>query len=152
MHISFAVGYHTGATRWAPRMTLHHSNFKVLVVDDCPDILDLYSFGLEASGFQVFSAADGEHALEMLHKVRPDAALIDLGLPGCDGFEVAAELRKCEDIKDTVLIAHSGFSQVGETRAMEVGFDCFVSKPSDPDTIAALIRDRLLHRGESVSQ
>jgi signal transduction histidine kinase/ActR/RegA family two-component response regulator len=114
---------------------------RIVIVEDNKDIRDLLGLKLRRLGHMVEAASDGEEGLRLLLSQQPDLALVDLGLPGIDGYEVARETRqKLGD--DIVLVAVSGFGQPEDKRrAIESGFDEHITKPADVREI-----ENILHR------
>jgi signal transduction histidine kinase/DNA-binding response OmpR family regulator len=105
---------------------------KVLVVDDNLDAADTLASLLERDGHQVRQAHDGLKALEMAGAFRPDAVVLDLGLPGLDGYEVAKRIRAARDGFDPVLVAVSGYGRDEDRRrTRQAGFDHHLVKPAD---------------------
>ncbi|HXH83712.1 MAG TPA: response regulator [Candidatus Tectomicrobia bacterium] len=112
---------------------------RVLLVEDDADAREILGLALARSGYTVDQAADGSHALTLAAASAPDAAVVDLGLPDMDGFEVARRLRTLHD--HTMLIALTGFSRFeDQIRAGQAGFQMYLVKPFDPDRLARLIR------------
>ena len=105
---------------------------RVLVVDDHTDARVGLALWLERRGFSTESAADGPGALTAVEKTRPDVVLLDLDLPGMDGFEVARRLRARPDFEKVRLVATSGFGD-SETlgKVSRAGFECHLVKPID---------------------
>jgi two-component system CheB/CheR fusion protein len=103
---------------------------RVLVVDDHPDIVGTYAFMLRGAGFEVATAANGQEALKLVHEFRPRVALLDIGLPDLDGYEVARRLRAEDSLQAMSLIAITAYG-TDEHRSMAkaVGFDHFLVKP-----------------------
>lgn len=114
---------------------------RIVIVEDNKDIRDLLGLKLRRLGHVVEAAGDGEEGLRLLLSAQPDLALVDLGLPGIDGYEVAKETR--EKLGDgIVLVAVSGFGQPEDKRrAIESGFDEHITKPADVREI-----ENILHR------
>lgn len=112
----------------------------IVIVEDNDDVRDLLGLKLRRLGHNVASASDGVAGLETVLEQQPDLALVDLGLPGIDGFEVAKEIRqKLGD--DVVLIAVSGFGQPDDKRrALEAGFDEHITKPADVHDIENVLK------------
>lgn len=105
---------------------------RVLVVDDSPDTVAGLADLLREWGHSVETAGDGLSAVEVASTFRPDVVLLDIGLPGMDGFEVARRLRADSGFSDTVLIAVTGYGQeTDRKRALEAGFDHHLLKPLD---------------------
>jgi signal transduction histidine kinase len=112
----------------------------VLVVDDNPDAADLLADSLRALGHDVRVAADGPSALELVRSFRPDVALLDLGLPVMDGFELARRLKEDPSLHSVALIAVTGYGQeIDRRRSRAAGFDAHLVKPVDVDALNALI-------------
>jgi CheY-like chemotaxis protein len=113
---------------------------KILVVDDNHDTARSLSLLLQSNGHSVEVAHDGYAALETARSFEPDVILLDLGLPGIDGFKVAEQLRSEDRFQNTRLIALSGYGQAQDRqRSKEVGFDQHLVKPVDFASLAAAI-------------
>lgn len=113
----------------------------ILVVEDQPDAREMLTLLLQAHGDQVFGAADGPTALEILERERPDAALIDIGLPTMSGYDLARKVRENSALASVCLIALTGYGTQGDVRqAREAGFDHHLTKPADPDDIQRLLK------------
>jgi len=111
---------------------------RILVVDDNADAADAISMLLGSSGHEVHTAYGALEAIEKAADVRPEVILLDIGLPGMDGYELARELRRIR--KDTLLIALTGYGQDKDRRkAREAGFDHHLTKPVDLDGLNALL-------------
>jgi CheY-like chemotaxis protein len=121
--------------------------FSVLVVDDNRDVAESTATLLEIAGHEVHIAFDGATAINTAAKVRPHLALIDIGLPGMDGYEVVRRMRRDPVHNDTWICALSGYdSQYDRDRSASAGFDHHFVKPLDParlsETLAALAAAR----------
>lgn len=115
-------------------------DYRVLVVDDNLDGATTLSMLLELSGFHAAAAHDGPSALQAVQSFRPDAVVLDIGLPGLDGFQVARRLRDSPDLANLVLIALTGYGQDADReRSRQAGFDHYFVKPTDPDTLCQLL-------------
>lgn len=115
----------------------------VLVVDDSADAAESLALVLEIEGFQALIAHDGRSALDRIEQERPDAVLLDLGLPDLDGVEVGRRIRARRDGAGILLIAisgHGGQDDIAATRA--AGFDAHLVKPVDPGRIMELLTER----------
>jgi CheY-like chemotaxis protein/two-component sensor histidine kinase len=113
---------------------------KILVVDDNVDSAESMAMVLELDGHVIQIAHDGEAALAAAKSFIPDIVLLDIGLPGLDGYEVAARLRRSPDTQGTVLVAFTGYGQPEDRRrTAEVGFAHHLVKPVDLDALAKLI-------------
>jgi CheY-like chemotaxis protein len=112
----------------------------VLVVDDNDDAREMLREILRAAGHTVYEAADGPSALEVARARHFDVALVDIGLPGLDGYEVARRLRASAE--GTLLVALTGYGQRADReRATAAGFDHHIVKPVDPDALLAMLSD-----------
>jgi CheY-like chemotaxis protein len=113
---------------------------KVLVVDDNADAVEMLALMIEIAGHRAFRAHNGREALERADDVRPDLVLLDIGLPGMDGYAVARELRRRQGGASALLAAVTGWgAEQDKQRARDAGFDLHLTKPVDPDTIVKLL-------------
>jgi two-component system cell cycle response regulator DivK len=121
----------------------------ICLVEDHQDTRQMYQEFLSVS-FEVMPAADGVRALELMRTSPPDLLITDLSLPGIDGFELIALVRKDPALRHTPIICLSGYGGHGhEQRALEAGCDRILQKPYMPDALAAValevlrsVRDR----------
>ena len=106
---------------------------EVLIVDDDPDVRSLLVFTLSDAGFEVREARDGAHALDALREHAPDCMLLDLMMPGIDGFGVLETMR-AEDLARTtrVVILTCKSEEASLVRGWELGADEYLTKPTDP--------------------
>jgi two-component system, OmpR family, KDP operon response regulator KdpE len=111
---------------------------RVLVVDDEPQILRGMGTNLRARGYEVDTAADGEEALDLAARQRPDVVILDLGLPGIDGIEVIRGLRAWSSIPIVVLSARD--QERDKVLALDAGADDYVTKPFGMDELLARLR------------
>jgi two-component system CheB/CheR fusion protein len=117
----------------------------VLVVDDNRDSAEVLSQLLTITGHQVQTDYSGATALESAAAFHPDVVLLDIGLPGLDGYEVAKRLRQKPEFKQTLLIAVSGYCQEQDRkRSREAGFDHHLAKPIDHETLSTLLTEKRL--------
>jgi CheY-like chemotaxis protein len=115
---------------------------RVLVVDDHPDIAQTIAAYLELTGYQVMAASDGPQALDCLSRFTPDVVLLDIGLPGMDGYEVARRLRLIPQLEQALLIALTGYGQLSDRlKAQEAGFNAHIVKPADPQEVEQMIAE-----------
>lgn len=123
----------------AEAITSDHA-LKVLVVDDNKDAADTVSMLLQALGHDVRLAHDGKVALKTALDYRPDVILLDIGLPGADGFQVATWIRQEPALKDVLLIALTGYGRESDRqRSRDVGFNYHLVKPIDFSKIESLL-------------
>jgi DNA-binding response OmpR family regulator len=115
---------------------------KVFVVDDNRDAADTLGMFLTLEGYDVRVAYDGDDAIEKAHDFQPEVALLDIGLPGKDGYEIARTIRS-EREDDVMLIAVTGYaSEADVARAREAGFDYHFSKPPNLPALLKRIEKR----------
>jgi len=120
---------------------------RVLVVDDNRDAADTLALVLEAFGYEVRTAYDSVAALEALRDFAPDAAILDIGLPGMDGYALAGKFAEAPGNARPRLVALTGYgTQQDRDRALRAGFDEHLVKPVDPEHLVAAL-DRALARG-----
>jgi PAS domain S-box-containing protein len=111
----------------------------VLVVDDNADSAETMATLLQIWGHDVRIAGDGPAALALATDQRPDVVLLDIGLPGMTGYEVAERLRQLPDMADAVLVAMTGYGQEDDRqKSREAGFTLHLVKPIQPDTLHSL--------------
>ena len=110
----------------------------VLVVDDEPKIVQIAREYLERAGFAVVSAADGNAALAAARASRPDLVVLDLGLPGMDGLDVARSLRRDTTVPIVMLTGRG--DEADKIVGLEIGADDYVTKPFSPKELVARIR------------
>lgn len=111
---------------------------KILVVDDEAKIVKLVRSYLEQSGFAVVEAHDGQTALIQTRREKPDLVVLDLGLPGIDGFEVARILRRERNIPIIMLTAR--VEDTDKIVGLELGADDYITKPFNPREVVARVR------------
>ena len=115
---------------------------RILVVEDNPDVAEMIGTALRLDGHDVRVARSAEGALGALAEFTPDVALLDIGLPGLDGYELARRLRSDERTQAVYLVAITGWGQEADRkRARDVGFDAHLTKPVDFAEIGRLISD-----------
>jgi CheY-like chemotaxis protein/nitrogen-specific signal transduction histidine kinase len=115
-------------------------SLRVLLVDDVADTRIVFSRLLEILGHQVRTAGDGPSALEAALEFGPDVVLLDLGLPGMNGYEVAKRMRQQPALQNAVLAAVTGYGQqLDRQRSQQMGFDHHLVKPIDVDVLQQLL-------------
>jgi len=119
----------------------------VVVVEDNADSREMLCVLLEMSGFTCRSAENGSAALRLIDEVRPDVAILDVGLPEMDGFELAQRIRRVHPPGQMCLIALTGYGQPADRAlAHEAGFDAHLVKPVQPEPLLALVKSFRLPR------
>jgi CheY-like chemotaxis protein len=113
---------------------------RVLIVDDNVDAAEMLAAMLALDGHEVRVADSGPHALELLHDFHPDIALLDIGLPTMNGYELANHLRKQPALRSLCLIAVTGWGREKDRRqSLEAGFDYHLTKPVESRELRALV-------------
>ena len=124
----------------ATRVTRPAAARLILVIDDNADAAATLGMLLELSNNEVLTAHSGEAGIDIARQRRPAAIVIDIGLPGIDGYEVARTIRRESWGQATLLIALTGWGQIADKeRALAAGFDHHLTKPADPDALQELI-------------
>jgi CheY-like chemotaxis protein len=119
---------------------------RVVIVEDNEDARRMLRHLLERAGHEVHEAADGPAGLDRTLSLRPDAAVVDIGLPGLDGYELARRVRAAGD-REILLVAVTGYGQPGDRqRSSEAGFDAHLTKPVDPRALDTLLANLPLDR------
>jgi CheY-like chemotaxis protein len=116
----------------------------ILVVDDYQDAREMYAEYLQFSGFRVAEARNGNEALEQAFALKPDLILMDLSLPGMDGWEATRQLKADERTQNIPVVALTGHALAGASDgAKRAGCDSFVTKPCLPDDLVVEVRRML---------
>jgi two-component system alkaline phosphatase synthesis response regulator PhoP len=111
---------------------------RILVVDDEQNIRDLAALYLEKDGFTVDEASNGKEALARFHQVQPALVILDVMMPGIDGFEVCREIRREHDVPILMLTARS--DDVDKIVGLELGADDYMTKPFNPREMVARVK------------
>ena len=124
----------------APKKAPKRRRHRIVVIEDNEDARRTLAAALAMDGHQVHEAGDGITGIATLSRVNPDVAVVDIGLPGVDGYKVAETLRGAPEHDAMVLIALTGYGQPDSLRrAREAGFDEYVTKPIAPDRLVRLM-------------
>jgi len=120
------------------------SKKRILLVDDEKDLTYAVSLQLEANNFEVLLANDGQEALEIARRKKPDLIILDLMLPKIDGFKVCRMLKFDEKYKNIPIILFTARAQEADKKlGKEVGADCYITKPFDSKELLAKINELL---------
>jgi CheY-like chemotaxis protein len=116
----------------------------ILVVDDYQDAREMYAEYLQFSGFRVAEARNGNEAVDQAFALKPDLILMDLSLPGMDGWEATRRLKADESTRHIPIVALTGHALAGASDgAKKAGCDSFVTKPCLPDDLVVEVRRML---------
>lgn len=117
---------------------------KILVIEDNPNNVYLISFILEKHGFEFTVAITGEEGVEKAIEVQPDLILMDIKLPGIDGFEATRRIRESGKLPGVPIIALTSYAMAGDReKALSMGCTGYIEKPIDPDRIISQIKEYL---------
>ncbi len=116
---------------------------KILVVDDDLDTQEFVKTLLEYEGYDVETAANGQEALTAASTTKPDLIILDVRLPGMDGYEVCRRLKSQPDSRDIPIIIYSASFNHVEEKAREAGADDFIIKPFAIDAFLIKVRENL---------
>ena len=129
---------------------------KILIADDEPDILEIIQFNLQAEGYEVATAKNGDEAIEMAKKHQPDLIILDIMMPGKNGIEVCKILRTQPNFKHTLIIFLSALSDENtEISGLETGADDYLTKPIRPKILVSKVHSlfrRLVKEDASITQ
>ncbi|MFD3000266.1 response regulator transcription factor [Pontibacter toksunensis] len=130
------------------------TNYKILVVDDDPDIVEMLQYNLTREGYDVTEAENGKKAIAVAQAVKPDVILMDVMMPVMDGISACRQLREMEDFRNThIIFLTARAEEFSEVAAFEAGADDFITKPIKPrallSRLAAFTRRDSLHEEEN---
>ena len=123
---------------------------KILVVDDEKPISDIIKFNLKKEGYDVYTAYDGEEALQKVEEVNPDLILLDLMLPKIDGLEVAREVRKTHNMPIIMVTAKD--AEIDKVLGLEMGADDYVTKPFSNWELVARVKANLRRQSATMAE
>jgi two-component system cell cycle response regulator DivK len=108
---------------------------KILIIEDNEQNMYMLSYLLESNNYEVIQSSSGPDGISLAEKNKPDAILLDIQLPGMDGYAVARELRKNKELSLTPIIAVTSYAMTGDKeKAFEAGATGYIEKPIDPYT------------------
>jgi two-component system alkaline phosphatase synthesis response regulator PhoP len=126
------------------------SKDKILVIDDEKDILDLVEYNLKQNGYKVFCVGTGEEVMAAARSFNPDLILLDLMLPGVDGFDVCKDLKSHHDTREIPVIMLTAKSEdIDVVTGLELGADDYITKPFSPRVLVARVRSILRKKNKS---
>lgn len=113
---------------------------KILIADDEPDILEILQYNLQAEGFEVTTAKNGNEAIEKAKRILPDLIILDIMMPGKTGMEVCNTLRSLPVFKNTLIVFLTALSDEGtEIKGLETGADDYLTKPVSPKVLVSKV-------------
>ncbi|MFN3952533.1 MAG: response regulator transcription factor [Thermaurantimonas sp.] len=122
-------------------MATTDSKFKILVVDDDPDILEILSYNLKKEGYQVLTASNGEDALKAAKLERPELVVLDVMMPGIDGMETCEKIRNSPELSNVLIAFLTARSEdYSQIAGLEVGADDYITKPIKPKVFLSRIK------------
>lgn len=125
---------------------------KILIVDDEFDTLRLVGLMLERQGYSIIAAENGQQALQALKREKPDLVLLDVMMPGIDGYEVAKRIRSDDEMGDVPIIMFTARTQVEDkVTGLESGVDVYLTKPTQPRELFAQIKVLLTRAKKSIT-
>ena len=128
------------------------AKYRVLVVDDNQDAANSMSFLLSRAGFAVETCYDGPAALAAAGRERPDACVLDINMPGMNGYDLARQLRDLSPGRPPVFATMTAYEDYGHLeRAADAGFDLQFTKPADPAEVARELEDHI-RRGTTFAE
>jgi len=129
---------------------MEFSSYRILLVDDEPDILEFISYNLSRKGFKIYTAQNGRDAIKMAEKINPHLILLDVMMPEMDGIETCEEIRALPDMDKTVIAfltaRNEDYSQIA---GFEAGGDDYINKPIKPKVLLSRIKALLKRYGSA---
>ena len=115
---------------------------RILIVDDEADLVEVLALRLEANGYEVLRASDGQEGMDKARSEKPDLIILDLMLPKIDGYKVCRMLKFDEKYKKIPIILFTARAQEADKKTGEdVGCDTYITKPFDPQVLLAKIKE-----------
>lgn len=125
---------------------------RVLIVDDEPDIVELLKYNLQAEGYDCLTAPNGEKALELVEKHKPDLILLDVMMPKMDGMEVCRKIKENPKLSDIFIIFLTARGEeYSEIAGFEMGADDYITKPIKPRLLMSRVKAILKRKSDSGS-
>lgn len=118
---------------------------KILYIEDNEQNLYLVTFILEKNGYDVVAARDGQEGIESAKQCKPSLILLDIQLPGMDGYAVARTLRTIQELKETPVVALTSYAMMGDReKAINAGCTGYIEKPINPETFMTQLEQYLV--------
>src|SRR5688572_15207764 len=120
---------------------MSNAKFKILLVDDEPDIVEFLSYNLKKEGYEVLTASNGRDAIEIAKKEMPQLIVLDVMMPDMDGIETCREIRDIKDLKDVLIAFLTARSEdYTQIAGFEVGADDYITKPIKPRVFISRVK------------
>ena len=119
---------------------------KVLIVDDNEAFRRLNAEFLKMDGHQVLMARSGRETVDLVRQEHPDIVLLDIMMPGIDGYEVCRQVKSDPDIQDTMVVMVTALSESERFKSYQAGADGYVTKPISPRDMRAMVKDLVARR------
>ena len=120
---------------------MENSDYKILLVDDEPDILEFLGYNLTKEGYKIFKATNGKLAIKTATEIKPHLIILDVMMPEMDGIETCTELRKISSLKNTIIAfltaRNEDYSQIA---GLDAGADDYIAKPIKPKVFVSRIK------------
>lgn len=127
--------------------------YKILLVDDEPDILEILSYSLESGGFKIYKANNGLEAIEIAEKIIPDLIIMDVMMPKMNGIEACDRIRKSNNLKDVIITFLSARSEdFSKIAGFEAGADGYITKPIKPKVLLSKVKALLRRKNSGDNQ
>lgn len=127
--------------------------YKILLVDDEPDILEIISYSLESAGYKIYKANNGLEAIKIAKKIIPDLIIMDLMMPHMNGIDACDQIRKYDNLKDVIITFLSArgedFSKIA---GFEAGADDYITKPIKPKVLLSKVKALLRRKSSEQDQ
>ena len=123
------------------------SKYKILIVDDEKDVREILNYNISKAGYKVYTAENGEEALGIIKKKKPDLVILDVMMPIMDGYQTCTEIRKLPDNKQTIIVFLSARNEdYYQIIGFEAGGDDYITKPINPKVLLSKIKALLKRR------
>lgn len=127
---------------------MENTDYKILIVDDEPDIVEFVTYNLSRSGYKVFTSNSGKEAIQLAKKIKPHLILLDVMMPEMDGIETCEILRNDPDLEQTVIAFLTARSEdYSQVAGFEAGADDYITKPIKPKVLVSRIKALLKRYG-----
>jgi len=127
--------------------------YKILLVDDEPDILEIISYSLESAGYKIYKANNGLEAIKIAKKIIPDLIIMDLMMPHMNGIDACEKIRKSNNLNDVIITFLSArgedFSKIA---GFEAGADDYITKPIKPKVLLSKVKSLLRRKNSEQDQ